>query len=1216
MQYLFADCLLDTQLCTLYRAGQAIPLRPKAFHVLRYLIEHCNQLVSKEELCAHIWPAQFISDATIEGSIKCVRQVIGDTGRKQQLIQTRRGYGYRFVGVLEERREAPTAPPGLAPVAARQDAIPRPPDPVRLPEEDSATSSAGAVSAAPRSPLAYTTGPGFTGRGGTGGERKLVTLLGCVLAHDTTIQGQAGLDALHGEMRTLFTLAQEMVDRYGGVIHHVAGTRILALFGAPLAQEDHALRAVLAAWGLQQRLAALRDTAEEPLAACLLGLHTGLMVVGELGEAQRSAIFGDLTLTLETLHEHAAPGMLICSEATARLVRKDVHFKEVAPVPMRGRSTGARTYQVVRLRSEDAAGVQLERRPRSPFVGRTHELATLQAALAQVIEGRGQVVGIVGEPGIGKSRLLAEWRQQLTAPGVTYLEGHCLSYSSAAPYLPLLDLLRAQCAITPADGAVAITGKVTGSLQAGGLAPDTDGPYLLHLLGIEAATTQLAGINPDTLKARTFATLRQLWLKSSQRRPVILVVEDVHWIDPTSEEFVASLVERLSGAAILLLGTYRPGYRPPWLEKSYATQLTVQPLSAQDSVQVVQSVLQQQTVLPRVAEALFAKAQGNPFFLEELAQTLVEEAVLEGDAASRLTRSSSTVTDLQLPPTVHAVLAARVDRLSLEAKCLLQTAAVIGMNVPLPLLRAIAELPAAALYCSLGHLQAAELLYETHGLPEPAYRFKHALTQEVAYGSLLLERRRVLHARIVEALGPLTSKRVGAAPDAKDLTAGGQALDLVDRLAYHALRGEVWDKAVLYCRRAGRKAMARSAHHEAVRYFDQALHALQHLPETRDTREQAIDLRLALRSCLDPCGDLDRALANLREAETLAVALDDPRRLGQVSVSLSLHFYLMGAYDRAIVTAQRALALAAASGDVTLQLLANLHLGIAYQTQGDYRRSIDCLAQTMTALDSVEPHERAGEFLPAVFTPAHLAASHAELGTFAEGRSVGDKGLQIAEAVDHPMSLTFALWGSGLLALRQGDLSRAVPLLERAMRLCQDMDRPAFFPLMAAAMGATYTLAGRSADAVLLLTQALEQTMATEVADNQTLCSLTLGEAQMLAGRLEEAQALAEGALLLARAHQERGNEAYSLYLLGELAVRCEPPDCALAEAHYRAALVLAEELGMRPLQAHCHRGLGTVYRQMGRVAQARAALAIAINLYRAMDMTLWLPQAEAALAS
>jgi len=404
-------------------------------------------------------------------------------------------------------------------------------------------------------------------------------------------------------------------------------------------------------------------------------------------------------------------------------------------------------------------------------------------------------------------------------------------------------------------------------------------------------------------------------------------------------------------------------------------------------------------------------------------------------------------------------------------------------------------------------------------------------------------------------------------------------------------------------------------HREAVGYFEQALRALSHLPETCATREQAIDLRLALRSALHPCGDLGRALAYLREAETLAAALDDPRRLGQVSVSLALHCYLMGAYDQAIAAAQRALGLAAAGVEVVLHLLANLHLGIACQTQGDYRRAIVCLRQTITSLDSVPRHERVGEFILAVFTPAYLAACHAELGMFVEGRAVGDEGLQIAETVEHPMSLTFALWGSGLLALRQGDLSRAVSLLERAVRLCQDPDRPANFPLIAAALGAAYTLARRSADAVLLLTQALEQTMATVVVVNQALCSLTLGEAQLLAGHSEEAHALAEGALALARAHQERGHEAYALHLLGEIAVWRQPPERALAVAYYQQALALAEELGMRPLQAHCRHDLGTLYAKAGQWEQARAALSTAIEMYCTMDMIFWLPQVEATLA-
>jgi tetratricopeptide (TPR) repeat protein len=459
----------------------------------------------------------------------------------------------------------------------------------------------------------------------------------------------------------------------------------------------------------------------------------------------------------------------------------------------------------------------------------------------------------------------------------------------------------------------------------------------------------------------------------------------------------------------------------------------------------------------------------------------------------------------------------------------------------------------------------------------------------------------VLHAGIVAALETL---------------AGDRIVEQTERLAQHALRGEVWDKALAYGRQAGEKALARSAYREAAEYFEQALSALQHLPEMRDTREQAIDLRLALRSALWPSADSGRILACLREAEALAAVLADPHRLGRVLVFLSAHLYLMGAHDQAIAAAQRALMLATAGGELVLHALANQYLGLAYLAQGDYRRGIDCCGQTVAALDGARCHERFGQaILPAVISRVHLVQCHAELGTFTEGNPLGDEGLRIAEAVDHPGSLMLAYYGTGLLALRQGDLPKSLPRLERAVGLCRDADLPLWFPWMAGALGAGYTLGGRIADAVPLLTQALEQTMATETVGFQALCCLPLGEAQLLAGRREEAQALAERALALAREHQERGHEAYALRLLGDIAARYESSERGQAEAHYRQALALAEVLGMRPLQAHCHLGLGTLYAKIDQREQARAELSAAIELYRAMAMTFWLPQAEAGLA-
>jgi tetratricopeptide (TPR) repeat protein len=546
------------------------------------------------------------------------------------------------------------------------------------------------------------------------------------------------------------------------------------------------------------------------------------------------------------------------------------------------------------------------------------------------------------------------------------------------------------------------------------------------------------------------------------------------------------------------------------------------------------------------------------------------------------------------------VLAARIDRLPPEEKRLLQTAAVIGTEVPLPVLQVIAEVPEAELHRGLAHLQAAEFLYETQLFPDQTYTFKHALTHDVAYGSLLQERRRLLHARIVEALEGLASDCL---------------TEQVEHLAQHALRGEVWHKALAYFRQAGEKAMTRSAHREAAGSFEQALSALAHLPQERATREQAIDLRLALRNALGPLGNMGRVLAYLREAETLAVALDDPRRLGQVSLFLTNYFSIMGAHDQAITAGQRALALATASEEVVLQALANFFLGFAYWLQGNYQRAIDCLRQTIASLAGVRRHERFGlPHPPAVLCRAMLAACHAELGIFAEGITIGEEGGQIAEADDRPGSLMLASWGAGLLALRQGDLPRALPLLERALSLCQEVDLPNWFPLIATALGAAYALGGRIADAVPLLTQTLEQTMSTAKAGFQALCSLTLGEAHLLASHLEEAQALTEGALALARAQQERSHQAYALRLLGDIAARREPLESALATAHYQQALALAKELGMRPLQAHCHRGLGRLYAQTGQRQQACAALATAMAMYHTMEMTFWLPQVEAVL--
>jgi tetratricopeptide (TPR) repeat protein len=800
---------------------------------------------------------------------------------------------------------------------------------------------------------------------------------------------------------------------------------------------------------------------------------------------------------------------------------------------------------------------------------------------------------------VGKSRLVYEFVHSHHTSGWSVLESASVSYGKATPYFPVIDLLKRYSHIADHDDTRTIRAKLTGQVLTLDAALQDVIPALLALLDALPDDSPFRQLDPAQRRQRTLTALKRVLLRESQVQPLLLVFEDLHWIDTETQALLDSLVESLPTAQILLLVNYRPEYQHGWGSKTYYTQLRLDPLPPMSADEFLHALLGDDASLKPLTRLLITRTEGNPFFLEESVRTLVETGVLQGErGAYHLEQALQTI---QVPATVQVVLAARIDRLPPEEKGLLQTAAVIGHEVPLPLLQAVADMSEEVLHRSLAHLQATEFLYETRLFPEGEYTFKHALTHEVAYGGLLHERRRALHARIVEALEAL---------------AGDRMAEQVERLAQHALRGEVWDKALAYCWQAGEKAVARSAYREAVGYFEQALSALPHMPETRATREQAIDLRLALRSALLSSGDWGRILGYLREAESLAVALDDPRRLGQVSLFLSRHFSSMGAYDQAIATAQRALALSTASGEVVLHALANQYLGMAYYAQGDYHRAIECLRQTVAFFEGTRRHDRVGQVnLPAVLSRNLLSWCHAELGTFAEGRALGEEGLWIAEEVDRPVDLMAGSGGLGLLLLHQGELPRALPLLERAGRLCQEIGFSVHFIRWAASLGVAYTLSGRIADAVPLLMQAMEQTVATEMPGYQTLCSLPLGEAQMLAGHLEEAHALAEQALALTRAHQERGHEAYALRLLGEIAAHRAPPDVDQAAAHYRQALALADELGMRPLQAHCHRGLGTLYATIGQQEQARTELSAAIVLYRAMDMTFWLPQTEATLA-
>jgi class 3 adenylate cyclase/tetratricopeptide (TPR) repeat protein len=1076
-----------------------------------------------------------------------------------------------------------------------------------------------------QAPLAYT--PAylaekiFTSRTALEGERKQVTVLFADLKGSMELLADRDPEEARQILDPILERMMTAVHRYEGTVNQVMGDGIMALFGAPLAHEDHAMRACYAALAMQADIQTYAETVRRTHGITVqirVGLNSGAVVVRAISNdlhMDYSAV-GQTTHLAARMEQLATPGSILLTADTLRLVEGLVQVKGLGTVPVKGLPEAVEVFELVgasalrgRFQARVAGGL-------TRFVGREMELAVLVQALARARAGPGQVIALVGEAGVGKSRLVYEFVHAHHLQGWRVLESASASYGKATPYFPVIDLLRRYTRVEERDDVRTIQAKVTGQVLTLDATLQETIPACLFLLDALPEDSPFRRLEPRQRRQRTLEALKRVLIRESQIQPLVLVCEDLHWIDTETQALLDSLIDSLPTARLLLLVNYRPEYQHSWGSNTYYTQLRLDSLPPASAEAVLNALLgdgvgaQQAAPLQALKQLLIERTEGNPFFLEESVRALVETGVLVGKPGDY--RLMQALLSIQVPATVQAVLAARIDRLSPEAKRLLQTAAVIGTEVPLALLQAIAELPEAALHGTLAHLQAAEFLYETRLFPEPAYTFKHALTHEVAYSSLLQERRRVLHASIVQALEALAREGLRPAPTQSRQRVAEQ----VERLAYHALRGEVWDKALVYFRQAGEKALAQSAYWEAVGYFEQALSTLDHLPEARDLQEQAIDLRLALRSALFPSGDSERIVTYLREAETLAAAIDDHHRLGQIAGFLSAHFRNRGAYEQSMAAAQRALKLGIANDDVVLQALANQFLGATYWAQGDYLQAIDCLGRTATSLQSAQRYERFGQaILPSVQCRAFLAACHAELGRFAAGNVLGEEGLQIAETVAHLSSLMWAYYGVGLLSLLQGDLRQGLARLEQAMDICQEANVLIFFPRMAAALGAAYTLAGRLADAIALLTQAMAQTAGVEMVGFQALCSLPLAEAHLLDGRLEEAYALAQQALAHARGHQERGNEAYALRLLGDIAAHRTPAQSESAATYYRQALALAEALGMRPLQAHCHRSLGTLYATLGQRQQARTALTTAIEQYRSMDMTFWLPQTKATLA-
>jgi predicted ATPase/DNA-binding winged helix-turn-helix (wHTH) protein len=1145
MLYHFDTFTLDTQRYELRHAGQPIPLEPQVFKVLAYLVQHADRVVLREELFERLWPGQYVSDDALGRCIRKARQVFGEHRGVPRFIKTIPRHGYHFIApVTVQASDVPTSgtltgAPSLSPA-------------VNAPHV--------ALLQSPPTTLVFDE------------EYKQVTVLCGVVPAVSAASTHVAHETRYRLLQACYAALHELVRQYAGTVLSFGDEGFQALFGAPMAQEDHARRAVIVALEFRQALREITTTLMPPTATGLavrMGAHTGMVVVGHLGGAapQPYTAVGDTNIAMQ-LRDMAAAGMLLISDTTARFVEGIVHVETYGTLEVATLPTPLPVWRVDYRLPTRPVGFGHGTRTLSRFVGRARELAILNERIERAAGGHGQAIAIAGEPGIGKSRLLHEFQRSLPAKLWRYYEGHCLSYGSATPYLPVLDLLRQLCGITESDTPDRISTTVHQALQHLDMTSDEHIPYLLHLLGCTSDMAHLTHLSPQARRARTFATLRQVMLRMSRHHPVVLAVENLHWIDATSEEFLASLVDSLGGASLVLVATYRSGYRPAWLDKSYATQLALPGLGAQESLAVVQSVPQTARIPIAVQQAMVQTARGNPFFLEELAWALVEQG---GDASPPA-----------VPATVQAVLAARMDRLSPSAKRLLQTAAIIGHAVPLVLLAAIADdANDAELLQSLEQLQSAEFLYETQVGSEQTYAFKHALTQEVAYGSLLQVRRQTLHARVAEVLTTRFPETVATHP----------AL-----LAQHYTAAGLHAQAIHYWHTAGQQALERSANAEAVAHLRTGLELLKALPETTEHVQHELVLHLALGAALIATQGYAASAVEqtYTRARHLCQYLEDPRQLFPVLRGLWNFYFVRAEYQTAHELAEQLLPLAYEGHDPAVHMAAHRALGSTLFGLGHFAAALTHLEQGI-ALYHPQQH-RSHAFLYGEDTGAVCLIRAAWalwlLGYPHQALARLHEAVRLAQDIGHPFSLAFAWADAAIVHQHRREAQAVQTCAEATIKLARDHGFAYWLAFGTIMRGWSLAIQGLWAEGHAQLHGGLDAWRATGSGNSGPYFLTLLVEAQRQAGQSQAGLTVLTEALTLVDTTGERWYEAELYRLKGELLLQHTGSNASQAEPCFQHALAIARRQQAKSLELRAAMSLARLWQQQGKRQEAHDLLA------------------------
>jgi class 3 adenylate cyclase/tetratricopeptide (TPR) repeat protein len=945
------------------------------------------------------------------------------------------------------------------------------------------------------------------------GEMKQVTVLFCDIVGSTPLTERLGAEAMRDLVSSFLAASLAEVHRYGGTAPQFTGDGFMALFGAPVAQEDHVQRALLAALAIQRALGGSEDArgAAGLNLPVRISVHTGPVVFGPIINklSMDYTAIGDTANIAARLQQAAEPATILLSETTYRLAQSYARVEPVGPLVLKGKADPITAYRLLGISQARAALRPSTAARGTTFVDRQSDLAILNNFLRQVESGHRQAVGIVGEPGIGKSRLLSEFRRQLARERVTWIEGRCVSYGTAIPYLLMLDLMRGSCGILESDSQEAIVERVRSGLERIGMDPDQDSPVLLHLLGVKDPDTAPALANPEAVKAKAFEIFRQISIKLSLERSLVLVLEDLHWIDKISEEFLGFLAENTVDARILMLATYRPGYRPPWIDKSYGGANPLQPLSRDDSLQMVRSVLSDEHLVDLVTEEIVAKADGNPFFMEQLA--------LHAGEATDL-RSAPMV-----PNTIHDVVMARIDRLSAETKRLLQTAAVIGREFPHRLLGAVLT-AVGSLEAQLRELIRLEFIYERVEPEGTTYVFCHALTQEAAYGALLESHRRVLHGAIGHAIEQLYIDR---------------SEEVAELLALHFGHSDASEKAVDYAILAAEKAQRRWANNEALNYFRDALHRLDAMPDSEVNRLRRIDAVIKQADVKFALGQHSEQIEALDQIAGLVDEVDDPgRRATWHYWQAFLQVLTGGRPDVAIDHCNIAARVAVAAGLEEIKGYAESCLSEIYMITGRFREAIELGEHALASFETLGNPWWASAPTIASGTLGRLAQSAIYLGEWDLGLSYCKRALTHGATVNDLRLQVVGLYRTGSVHIQRGDIERGVRYCDEALVL-----KPIPYDVAMAKVFRGYgqIKAGRLDEGIADLRQAITWFEQSHLSHVRLPATLRLAEGYLRRGEVATARELIHDVRSNSRANGYRYIEGLAEHLMAECLVLESP---------------------------------------------------------------------------